>query len=29
METDGMVGPQEGTKGRAVFLRQTVEEDYE
>ena len=29
METDGMVGPQEGTKGRAVFLRQTDEEDYE
>jgi len=28
-ETDGMVGPQEGTKGRAVFLRQTDEEDYE
>ena len=28
MEMDGMVGPQEGTKGRAVFLRQTSEEDY-
>ena len=28
METEGMIGPQEGTKGRAVFLPQTSEDDY-
>ena len=29
MENQGMVGPQEGTKPRQVYLRQTSDEDYE
>ena len=27
MENDGMVGPQEGTRPRSVFLREATEED--
>jgi S-DNA-T family DNA segregation ATPase FtsK/SpoIIIE len=27
MENDGMVGPQEGTRPRSVYLRQPGEED--
>ena len=27
MESEGMVGPQEGTRPRSVYLRETDEED--
>ena len=29
MENQGMVGPQEGTRPREVFLRQAVEDEHE